>query len=467
MSHMPAFMARRKTWQIPLWMGLFWFALGPIACRNSIVLELTNPPIILITLDTTRRDALSMYNPDIEHTPNLQEFANGATVFDHAYATAPWTLPSHASMFSGLFPSRHGAGVSQMKFSEQFPTLPALLQVKGYRTIGLSGGPFTDSRYGLSRGFEMFADSKGEKHSADRLVAKAKGFINQANGESFFLFMNFFDAHAPYHPPPAYQKMFKLKNKQKTLESLPRWKDNFGKYGLRVQKLRTMGVAEPEAADYLHAAYASEIAFLDHHFGRMMAYLKSKNLYDQALIVVVADHGEFLGENGRYLHSYSLDPLLTHIPMIVKWPEQVVGSRNPALVSQVDLFSTVLESAKLEIPANDGESLREIPLDPTRWVLMEEHKFSPIHPLASKDDLIADHLYGIQTLHVRGVVWEGQNRCERLDDQHWAPTACGHDWQKDIAFINQFLKVDPPQPGQEEIIDEHEAEVLRSLGYIQ
>ncbi|MCP4660656.1 MAG: sulfatase-like hydrolase/transferase, partial [bacterium] len=104
--------------------------------------------IVLITLDTTRRDALGVYGGDRGVTPHLDELAGSATVFERAYAPAPWTLPSHASIFTGLYPSKHGAGVAADHLESRFETLPELLRRHGYLTAGFGGGMLTSYRFG-------------------------------------------------------------------------------------------------------------------------------------------------------------------------------------------------------------------------------------------------------------------------------------------------------------------------------
>lgn len=446
---------------------IFCFLMVMFACQRPMVYEGVSPPIILITLDTTRRDALSPYNSAVTTTPNLQAFSHEATVFENAYATAPWTLPTHVSMFTGYFPSRHGAGVSTTSFSSELHSLPVMLKKKGYATAGLSGGPFTSSRYGFDRGFQYFEDPEKPFTRAGSLIVNTQKFIRSHGENPFFAFVNIFDPHGPYHPPRAFRKAFDLHKKREAARAIPRWKDSFGSYGLFIRELAKMGVPEPEAKEFLDAAYAAEIAYVDYQLGLFFKWLKKRDLYERSLIIILADHGEFLGENGRYLHSYSLDHVLTHIPFMVKWPNQKQGKRNPGLVSQVDVFATVLKAAGIKIPANDGLPLDEVQPANDRWVLMEEHSLKPIHPLVDKDLFIADSVYGIQTLTARGIVWQGTNQCERLSQKIWQASDCGHSWEKDMAFIQNHIKLEPKVKKEDQQLSLSEREVLQSLGYIE
>ena len=150
-------------------------------------------PIILITLDTTRRDALSPYSGDQNVTPNIEEFAQQATVFENAYATAPWTLPSHASIFTGLYPSEHQAGLSSDHLGSRFTTLVELLHDRGYLTAAFAGGILCSSRFGLGQGFDFYRDPDGFETKGNHLTAQAVRFITNNHAEPFFLFLNYFD----------------------------------------------------------------------------------------------------------------------------------------------------------------------------------------------------------------------------------------------------------------------------------
>jgi len=164
-------------------------------------------PIILITLDTTRRDVIGPYTAEEGDTPALDRFAAQATVYTRAYATSPWTLPSHGSIFTGLYPSRHGAGVSSISLDDRLPTLAEYLSEKGYYTGGFAGGPLTSARRGLGQGFCFYRDPDPGPPSARRLTEGAISFLEQHQQKPIFLFVNYFDPHAPYAAPAPFRDL--------------------------------------------------------------------------------------------------------------------------------------------------------------------------------------------------------------------------------------------------------------------
>jgi len=155
------------------------------------------PNILLITLDTTRADALGAYGRNPSVTPNLDDLASTSHVFLTARAPSPWTLPSHASLFTGLLPSRHGAGVHIPYLSPRHATLAETFSRLGYCTAGFSGGELTKGRLGLARGFSFYRDPWHFERRADDLTDDVIDYLDSNRGYPFFLFLNYFD---PTHP---------------------------------------------------------------------------------------------------------------------------------------------------------------------------------------------------------------------------------------------------------------------------
>ncbi|MDY7095696.1 MAG: sulfatase, partial [Acidobacteriota bacterium] len=319
--------------------------------------EAAPPPIFLITLDTTRRDALSPYGEDPAITPVLDAFAQQATVYDRAYSVSPWTLPSHASMMTGLYPSHHGAGVSAQFLGAGTPTLASILRRRGYFTAGFSGGKLCSHRYGIGHGFHRFRNPQGFETSGDEMTADLVRFVEEHQRKQLFVFANYFDPHAMYRAPEPFEQRLRLAEHRKHLEGNPIWQrfdqGNPGAW----RKIIDLEAPEatPEVLAYMRAAYLSEVAFMDAQLGLFFDRLRGLGLYERALIVLVADHGELLGEGGLFSHAGRLDPELTEIPLLIKWPHQSEGRRVDALASPVDLFETIRAAAGVEVPPeNDG-----------------------------------------------------------------------------------------------------------------
>ena len=240
----------------------------------------------------------------------------------------------------------------------------------------------------------------------------------------------------------------------------------------------------------MRAAYLSEVSFMDAQLGQVFDSLRQLGLYDRAMIVLVADHGELLGEHGRFSHAGRLDPELTEIPLLIKWPGQTEGRRVRSLASHVDLMSTVLAAVGIAPPANDGHPLAweesaeggpaEVasPAAPSadqpspapgsvggdrRVLFMEEHE-SRVHPLP--DSLrIAPHVYGVQRPEQRQIVWSGGGECARRVEETWSPETCEVASDGVLTKVLDFLG-EPTAVRNAGQLSEEEQRGLRALGYL-
>jgi|GEM_PF-1695510 len=459
------------------------------------------PPIVLITLDTTRRDALGAYGGPPGLTPNLDRFAADATVYDDAVATAPWTLPSHASMFTGLYAGRHGAGVGERRLPAALPVLAEELRRRGYNTAGFAGGKLVSSKFGVARGFDIYHDPEDFETRGDRLTDAATAELAAVPPGPLFLFANYFDPHYPYRAPAPFQKQAGVAEARSALTT-PVWRRAAAGREESWRRL-THGEAPVTAAGkrWVTAAYHAEVAFMDAQLGRLFAALKRRGLYDRAWIVVVADHGELLGEGGYLSHGYRLDPELVEVPLLVKPPGQRAaedgedgedgengtagagGRRVAELTSVADLFPTLLAAAGAEVPEGlDGRPLAgpgDRPGDRSR-VYFEEHA-SAVHPLPNTHLLLARHAYGAQSRSSRLLAWDGGQECARRgggepagDAQDaprgygWREVDCPDDGAEALAALE--YRLGRPEPAEVDpsgaTLSDEDREALRALGYL-
>lgn len=428
------------------------------------------PPIVLITLDTTRRDVLGPYRDahgsEDMGTPHLDDLSARSTVFENAYSTAPWTLPSHASIFTGRYPSRHGAGVSRPQLPPSLPTLAGLLRAQGYLTAGFSAGELSSSRFGLGLGFDYYRNPDQFETKGGRQAEHVEAFLERVGSQPLFLFINYFDPHALFDAPARFQERFAVAEHAAAIRQLPIWsrlvENDVGAWKAVIQG---KAAATPEALAYLRAAYQAEVAYADHLLGRLFARLEEDDLFDRALIIVTADHGELLGEGGYYSHSARLDPELMEIPLIIKWPGQSTAHRVDSLVSLVDLFPTVLTVAGIEAPPHDGVLLDPRAPAPSRpYIFLEEHEFV-VHPL-DPYMRVAPRLYGVQKPSFRQLVWRQGTACARREEHLWHEVGCAADGAEVLRGVQQMLA--PPAAGvpMEGPVPEEMRESLEALGYL-
>lgn len=318
------------------------------------------PSVVIITLDTVRRDHLSCYGYPRRTTPHLDAFASRATLFEDAYAPSPYTLSSHASLFTGLLPSQHGAHPIPFDASEgdtarrgrswdfplaaDLPTLAEEMRARGYLTAGIAANTaYLSAWSGLTRGFDHYQCEAGRVYRYaplalpvfrrawpslyDELASElqpraaavtdaALAWVASIGRRPFFLFLNYIDAHSPYDPPAPYDRRF-----------LPQagWKA----VGAVTQKELVAGrrpMSEEERA-YLVSEYDGEIAYVDDALARLFRGLQAAGRFDNTLVLVTSDHGEFLGEHGLAGHEKTLYEPVLRIPFILKLPGQAKGAR--------------------------------------------------------------------------------------------------------------------------------------------
>ena len=355
--------------------------------------------VLLISLDAVRADHLSAYGYRYPTSPALAALAEHATVYLDARAASDMSLGAHASLFTGTYPGRHGAWVGGAfpfgrPLAPSVRTLAERLGDAGWvRFASVANGYFLNRAYGLSRGFQLFdvpAEDRLELRSRVRgLIARLSGGaapVNRparevngvllagleaarAGGRPFLAFANYMEAHAPYAPRPALTDPFPGYD-----PSLP------ARAGPFVGAEGTRRVVDPRERGHFVSLYDGGIAALDRELGALFDRLRSLGLFDPALIVVVADHGEMLGERGIFGHGAGLVDEVLHVPLIVKYPFQREGRRVPEPVSQVDIVPTVLDALRLRPdPSLDGISLLSAEPSRGRVVLAEAPPYRSVY----------------------------------------------------------------------------------------
>jgi arylsulfatase A-like enzyme len=319
------------------------------------------PPtsVVLITLDTTRVDHLSCYGYERETTPQLDAFAERAVRFRRAWSTSSWTLPAHASLFTGLYPSHHGAHYDQDgaavlgdvidlpvarfvtagKLAEGITTLAELLAERGYRTAAFVAGPWLHRSFGLLRGFEVKDDrvaSLGGRPAHEITGSAIAWLQGLAPEQPYLLFANYFEPHAPYEPVQSYP-------------DLPRVEEPFvPDYESLMRGRSTLDVDERAV---LRDRYDAEIRVMDRELGRLLEVVVARPGGRRTLVVVTADHGEALGEEGRFGHGFWLSEELLRVPLIVRYPhDRDGGTWSEEPVQLVDVFPLLAKELGVPLP---------------------------------------------------------------------------------------------------------------------
>lgn len=359
--------ARFKT-QILNRLSLF-FLIGIVSLNIGVALDRhfiksNEPHIILISIDCLRADHLGCYGYRKNTSPHIDEFARHNFIFKNCYAQAPWTLPSHMSMLTSLYPGSHGIGYRppHTALPPAAVTLTEWLKNRGYRTKAFVSGHWLAGKYGFDQGFDTYIEKRHRQfHDAETQNRYIHRDLKKYKGNKLFMFLHYFDVHSdyeklPYDSPLPYRRMF-----------YPDYNGSFdGGAGdlLATEYLRHVNdnriKLKEEDLKYIISLYDGGIAYLDRCIAELFTLLKREGLYDNSLIILTSDHGEEFQEHDYMLHSNPrFHQELLHIPLIVKLPAN--RDHAPAiimdLVESIDFMPTILDYLKLKnIPGIQGES---------------------------------------------------------------------------------------------------------------
>ena len=290
------------------------------------------PPrsLLLVSLDTVRRDHLPTYGYARPTAPRLDAFARESLVFENAFAQHVNTGPSHASMFTGLYPHTHASVFNGSRLGEGHVTLAQLLARTGFRTAAfVSAAPMRSGLTGLGRGFGHYDDDfEGGRRSGRETVRRALGWLEGlAPEEPYFLFVHLYDAHGPYHPKGRYAQLFRSPDPGPRVENIPHY-----------QQLEDGGRPLVHLNPYVDR-YDALLRVLDDRLGELLDAVDR----EQTVVMVLADHGETLGERHRPLdHGGQVFDEQIRIPLVLSAPGLGAG-RVEAPVETVDLLPTLLE----------------------------------------------------------------------------------------------------------------------------
>ncbi len=340
--------------------------------------------IILISIDTLRADHMSLYGYDRLTSPNLDLFASEGTVFADASSVAPWTLPAHASMLTGLYPLSHGLIEPARKLPEEIPTLAGLLAEGGWHTAAVVNSAWLlKKNHEITRDFDefFFIEESFEQVLPTKFVAdKAIRWIKEAKNSKLFIFMHYYDVHSDYTSMPQYENLFVSDYEgqvdgttwQLNLASMPdshieSCHEDFdeGRCGfgggedLHVVDSSVNKISLNEAdIQHMKELYDAGIRQLDAEIGRFLRFLEEGGRLENSMVVITSDHGEEFSDHGRFYHFLTTYQEVLRVPVIIRGSGIADGRVISAPVSTVDLAPTILGWAGIRPPAEmEGSDL--------------------------------------------------------------------------------------------------------------
>lgn len=330
-----------------------------LSCGRQVDDTVSGMNVLLIIVDTLRADHLGYWGYERDITPTLDSLASSGTAWMETQAQSSWTLPSVASILTGLSPREHSAGISHGQMygmASSIPTVQSILHSSGWKTCGIFNVIFLNEDFGFHRGFDHF-DCRGVTENigcrrADQTVDDALEWLNELEHESrFFAVLHFYDPHIPYDPPSPYDTLYAdplytaFRNAEQQL-SIMRSVNN------------DSALITNEGLNNLIDLYDGEIAYTDAEIGRLLVEMRSSDLIDSTLVIVVADHGEEFLEHSGIEHGRTLYQEVTHVPLIMSGPGVPAGAAIDLPVAHMDILPTVLSYLHLDIP--DGISGRDL-----------------------------------------------------------------------------------------------------------
>lgn len=311
--------------------------------------------VLLVTLDTTRFDALSCYGAPPGSSPEIDELAEESYRFERAYSATNITNPSHLSILTGLRSIEHGVFNNRVVQPKHLLSLPRAFRKRGGQTAAFPATNFLGRPFGW-QGFDEIIHPKGQEYrTADRTAARVCQWLERRDPDKpFFLWVHFFDPHVLYRPPQEIAEKFysgdPKRGDQPLLEAIP----SLAKWDYPEMKEYLRGVRDP---GYPKAMYAAEVHFADRHVGEILRALDSNGLRGSTVVVLTADHGESLGEHGVYYDHFGLHEPTIRVPLILRVPGRSGGVVSSP-VTNLDVAPTLSELFELGWPEREGrESL--------------------------------------------------------------------------------------------------------------
>lgn len=347
---------------------------------------MSRPNVVVTVVDTVRgRDTVPASSSPMS---TLGDIAASGTEFTNAFSAAPWTLPSHASLFTGVYPSQHGAHGDHTYLDDSLRTLAEAFHDGGYETVGVSNNTWVTEEFGFHRGFDtlrkgwqyiqsdtdlgtvtraehpmaklraasdrlfdgnpmvnaanLVYDELADGDGAERATSWVESWLGGRDDESpFFLFLNYVEPHVEYRPPREYAEQYlppdTTYDEAMTLRQDPRAYD-VGEYRLNDREF-----------EILHGLYRASLAYTDDHIARVRDALVSAGEWEDTIFVVLSDHGENVGDHGFFGHQYNLYDSLLHVPMVFHGGPFEAGRRD-GLVQTLDAAPTLLDAAGVDAP---------------------------------------------------------------------------------------------------------------------
>lgn len=438
---------------------------GAETANEDFHLDSSIKNVIIVVLDAARADHFGCYGNQEGMTPHIDEFAKHALLFHQAVTSASYTIASVATLFSGQQPETHGVSHgfahTLTPYPEDLESMPKAFKRNGFYTLALSGNPFLNRSFGLTRDCDDMVYLLNPEDSAAGLsrmdMDRIKAAIEKAvsSGKPAFIYAHFLPPHWPYNPPQPFDKQFGNYRKARNLDRT-RMKSLIGNGMLSVE--------DPESVAY-HARYKNNLAYGDALTNEFFELLKKYGLYENSLVIVTADHGEEFGKHGFVEHGETVYDAAIHVPLIMRIPGRSSEQYDDE-VGLIDIFPTLADMFNLELVDAQFEGQSLVP------ILLGEHGYSKDyyfsiasgHKLAySMRGKVFKYIFHLYHEALYDVMSDPLEQKNIIDERPGLAT-----WlrQRGMLKLRPYRGLAVRQ-GEEIKLDEQEKQDLRNLGYLQ
>ncbi len=428
------------------------------------------PNVLLISVDSLRADHLGCYGYHRNTSPNIDKFASESIIFKNTICQAPWTKPSVGSMLTSLYPGVHGAD-SVGEYGDNFSvakipqkvsvlnqavtTLAETLKDNGYVTAGFTGGGYTHSFFGFSKGFDTYKDNAGGIKTINYEIFD---WLKKLQNKPFFIFTHFFDVHFPYKDFPPYNRMFGVYKSRVNVDKQFEIDVNSGKRKLKEEDIKR-----------LLSLYDGGIYYADVHIATLLNMLKKMGCYDNTIIILTSDHGEGFMEHKLIGHTDIMYNELLKIPLLIRWPE-LQRKTIESQVRSIDIMPTILDFLGIQPPSLlQGVSLSpkikgKIRNDLIAFSETERRGFQKV-VMDGQYKLLYNCASGKEELYdIKEDPGETANIADRKPEKLKEMRSLLEAWNKDLE-INR-AKIQSGSLKKDRIIDELLVNQLKGLGYL-
>jgi arylsulfatase A-like enzyme len=325
---------RRKTAIVFLALAA---ACNILAVAQNLMPVPNHPNVLLILADTLRADHLGCYGYYRQTSPNIDKFADECLFFEKALSPSSWTKTAVGSILTSLYPHEHGAFKWTDSLNNENLTLAEIFRNKNYRTFSVQANRIITSRYGFHQGFQIYKEMTHDL--AENLTDEFVTWLDRNKKKPFFAYLHFMDTHYPYQVPEDYARTFASEDQSQ-----------LNLYKLMSQDIRLlteMGMPQSDK-DHIVNLYDDSILYFDIHFGRILDALRTNQMLDKTIVILLADHGEEFWRHGSFGHGHTLYNELLHVPLLIRYPSILPGKKIPFPVQLIDLYPTMLSLADID-----------------------------------------------------------------------------------------------------------------------